>query len=182
MIKTQVKISEAELISLLKGNSESAFSYLYDNYSAALYGIIFRIVNDADRSKDVLQDTFVKIWKNKDSYESGKGTIFTWMLNIARNSAIDSNRSKHEKYKIQVEDRIVDNENKVDGNLKIDSIGLSETVEKLKPDFKAVIDYIYLQGYTQQEFSDMFGIPLGTVKTRTRAALQELRNLLKEKE
>ena len=180
MIKTQIKLDEQELISLIKGNSETAFTYLYDNYSAALYGVIFRIVQDADRSQDVLQDTFVKIWKNKESYEKTKGTIFTWMLNIARNSAIDSNRSKHEKYKIQIEDRIVDNENKVDGNLKVDSIGIKETVGRLRPDYQTVIEYIYMQGYTQQEFSDAFNIPLGTVKTRTRAALLELRNLLKD--
>jgi RNA polymerase sigma-70 factor, ECF subfamily len=180
MFKVQKKISEEELVSLLKENSENAFSYLYDNYSAALFGIINRIVNDSDRSKDVLQDTFVKIWKNKDSYDSIKGSFFTWMLNIARNSAIDSNRSKHIKYKIQLEERIVDNENKVDGNLKIDSIGLSETILKLRPEHQKILQYIYLQGFTQQDYSDTFQIPLGTVKTRTRAALSELRNLLKE--
>lgn len=180
MIKAPAKISEQELIALLKSNSEGAFSYLYDNYSKALYGIIFRIVGDADRSKDVLQDTFVKIWKHKDSFEMGRATIFTWMLNIARNSAIDSNRSKHEKNKIQIEDRIVDNENRVDGNVKVDMIGMSETIAKLRAEYKSVIEYIYLQGYTQQEYSDKFNIPLGTVKTRTRSALQELRNLLRE--
>lgn len=178
MIQTRAKIPEAELVALIKDNSESAFSYLYENYASALYGIIFRIVNDADRSNDVLQDTFVKIWKNRASYETSKGTIFTWMLNIARNSAIDSNRSKHEKYKIQMEDRVVDNETRVNDHLKTDNIGIKETVAKLKPEYKLVIEYIYLQGYTQQEFSDEFDIPLGTVKTRTRAALQELRKLL----
>lgn len=175
---TRVKISEAELVALIKDNSESAFSYLYENYASALYGIIFRIVNDADRSNDVLQDTFVKIWKNRASYESSKGTIFTWVLNIARNSAIDSNRSKHEKYKIQMEDRVVDNETSLNDHLITDNIGIKETVAKLRPEYKVVIEYIYLQGYTQQEFSDEFEIPLGTVKTRTRAALQELRKLL----
>ncbi len=178
MIKYKVKIEEQELVSLIKAGSESAFSYLYDNYSAALYGIIFRIVEDSDRSNDVLQDTFVKIWKNKDSYDTSKGTIFTWMLNIARNSAIDSNRSKHVKYKIQIDERIVDNETRVNDHLKTDNIGIKETVSKLKAEYQLVINYIYLQGYTQQEFSDEFKIPLGTVKTRTRAALLELRKLL----
>ncbi|MCE3295594.1 MAG: hypothetical protein K0R65_1308 [Crocinitomicaceae bacterium] len=179
MINTQSKISEQELAALLQTGSESAFSYLYDNYSGALYGVIFRIVNDADRSNDVLQDTFVKIWKNRESYESSKGTVFTWMLNIARNSAIDSNRSKHVKYKIQIDERVVDNVSKVDEEAKTDSIGLKETVAKLKPEYRHVLEYIYIQGYTQQEFSDEFSIPLGTVKTRTRSALQELRNLLR---
>lgn len=178
MIKAPQKIAETELVELVKSNSQSAFSYLYDHYSGALYGVIFRIVNDSERSNDVLQDVFVKIWKNKDSYDASKGTFFTWMLNIARNSAIDSNRSKHVKHKIQIEDHIVDKEKRVEETHQIDWIGMKETIEKLRPDFQQLISYIYLQGYTQQEYSDEFEIPLGTVKTRTRTALQELRALL----
>lgn len=174
------KITEEELISLLKEKSESAFSYLYDNYAGALLGIIKRIVLDEERANDVLQDSFVKIWKNVDSYERGKGTLFTWMLNIARNSAIDSNRSKHVKYKIQIDERVVDNNNKVDNTAQMDIIGLKETVLKLRHEYQNLIEFIYMKGFTQQEYADEFGIPLGTVKTRTRAALLELRNLLKE--
>lgn len=180
MSKTQQKLSEEELLSLLKDRSESAFAYLYDNYSAALHGIIFRIVGDGDRASDVLQDSFVKIWKNIDSYERGKGTLFTWMLNIARNSAIDANRSKHVKYQIQMNEQVVDNHNKVDPTASLDIIGLKETVSKLRPEYRKVIEFIYMQGFTQQEFADEFGVPLGTVKTRTRSALQELRTLLKD--
>ncbi len=178
MINTGTKIQEQELAALLQAGTEQTFSYLYDNYSAALYGVIFRIVNERDRANDVLQETFIKIWKNRGSYESGKGTVFTWMLNIARNSAIDSNRSKHVKYKIQIDERIVDQENQVDERIQTDSIGIRETIAKLREEYRTVLEYIYIQGYTQQEFSDEFGIPLGTVKTRTRSALQELRNLL----
>lgn len=180
MLKVQKKISEEELIAQLRSKSELGFSYLYDNYSAALLGVIYRIVNDEDRSNDVLQDVFIKIWKSIDTYERGKGTLFTWMLNIARNAAIDSNRSKHVKHQIQMDERVVDNQNKVDPSVQMDLIGLKETVAKLKPEHKKVIEYIYMQGFTQQEFSDEFGIPLGTVKTRTRSALQELRTFLKE--
>lgn len=179
MVNVQKKLSEQELAASILTGSENAFSYMYDNYAAALYGVIFRIVNDADRANDVLQETFIKIWKNRTGYESAKGTVFTWMLNIARNAAIDSNRSKHVKYKIQIEERIVDQENNIDERLKTDTIGIRETVALLREEYRAVVEYIYLQGYTQQEFSDEFGIPLGTVKTRTRAALQELRNLLR---
>lgn len=180
MSGTKNKISEEELLSLLKSKSESAFSYLYDNYSAALYGVILKIVADEDRSSDVLQDSFVKIWKSIDGYDRSKGTLFTWMLNIVRNSAIDSNRSKHVKYKIQMEERVVDNHNKVDMAATVDWIGLKETISKLRPEYQKVIEFIYMQGFTQQEFSDEFDVPLGTVKTRTRSALQELRTLLKE--
>ena len=180
MSKIENKIAEEELVSLLKGKSESAFSYLYDHYAGALLGVISRIVMDDDRSNDVLQDSFVKIWKHIEFYEKGKGTLFTWMLNIARNSAIDSNRSKHVKYKIQIDERVVDNSNKVDHTAQMDIIGLKETVSKLRLEYQNLIEFIYMKGFTQQEYADEFGIPLGTVKTRTRAALLELRNLLKE--
>lgn len=180
MSKVQAKISEEKLLFLLREKSESGFSYLYDHYSAALHGVILRITRDEERSGDVLQETFVKVWKNIGTYEKGKGTLFTWMLNIARNSAIDSNRSKHVKYQIQIEERVVDNHNKVDPSAAMDIIGLKETVSRLRPEYQKLIEFIYMKGFTQQEFSDEFEIPLGTVKTRTRSALQELRNLLKE--
>lgn len=175
------KISEEELIEALKTKSEKGFNYLYDNYAAALLGVINRIVNDEERSNDVLQDCFVKIWKKIDSYEKGKGTLFTWMLNIVRNAAIDSNRSKHVKYKTQIDEKVVDNNNAVDESIFSDLIGLKEAVKSLKPEFQKIIEYIYMQGFTQQEFADEFGIPLGTVKTRTRSAIQALRNLLMER-
>lgn len=176
------KLTEDELRKLLQEKSEAGFSYLYDHYAAALNGIILRIVQDPDRASDVLQDAFIKIWKNIDSYQAGKGTLFTWMLNIVRNAAIDSNRSKHVKYKIQMEDRIVDNHNQVDMQMSTDQIGLKETISVLKPEYQKIIQYIYVLGYTQQEYADEFDVPLGTVKTRTRAALQELRVLLQERE
>lgn len=180
MSKDHAKISEEELLALLRSKSEKGFSYLYDHYSAALHGIILRITGDEERAGDVLQDSFIKIWKNIDTYERGRGTLFTWMLNVARNSAIDSNRSKHVKYQIQIEERVVDNHNKIDPAQETDLIGLKETVSRLRPEYQKLIEFIYMKGFTQQEYSDEFEIPLGTVKTRTRSALQELRNLLKE--
>lgn len=174
-------ITEEELLTLLCAKEEKGYRYLYKNYAKALYGVIHRIVLDSDRSQDVLQDVFVKIWNNVNTYEKGKGTLFTWMLNIARNAAIDSNRSKHVKYKNQVNDSYVDSVKSVSMNESTNMIGLSETIQKLKPDFQELIQKVYIEGYTQQEFSDMFGIPLGTVKTRTRSALIELRELLKER-
>ncbi|MGZ5254900.1 MAG: RNA polymerase sigma factor, partial [Flavitalea sp.] len=85
--------SEQELVSLLRNRDSRAFGYLYDNYSGALLGIINQIVDDIDLANDVLQDVFVNIWRKIESYDSGKGRLFTWMLNIARNASIDLIRS-----------------------------------------------------------------------------------------
>ena len=79
---------------LLKQRRESAFNYLYDNYSAALYSVIISIVPDRELSNDILQEVFVKIWRQIETYDVTKGRLFTWMLNIARNASIDALRSK----------------------------------------------------------------------------------------
>ena len=88
-------LTQDELIALLKGRNESGFNYLYDNYSAALYGVILRIVIFKDDADEVLQDVFVKIWNSTAQYDASKGTLYTWMLNIARNTAIDKLKSKN---------------------------------------------------------------------------------------
>ena len=88
-------------------------------------------MNDEERASDVLQDVFIKIWKSIDSYERGKGTLFTWMLNVSRNAAIDSNRSKHVKHQIQMDARVVDQQNQVDSSKQMDVIGLKETIAAL---------------------------------------------------
>ncbi|RYZ25639.1 MAG: sigma-70 family RNA polymerase sigma factor, partial [Sphingobacteriales bacterium] len=88
-----VKIDEKELVTLLKCQDRKAFSYLYDNYSGALLGVIVKVVGDGERARDLLQEVFVKIWKSVISYDDTKGTLYTWMFRVARNAAIDCLRS-----------------------------------------------------------------------------------------
>ena len=82
----RVFADETELVMLLKQKSKVAFNYLYDNYSRALYGIILKIVETEEVAEDILQDVFVKIWNRIDSYDASKGKLFTWLLNVARNT------------------------------------------------------------------------------------------------
>ncbi len=86
--------TERELVMFLKHQREDAFSYLYDNYSGALYSIILNIVPDKDLASDVLQEVFIKIFRQIETYDETKGRLFTWMLNVARNASIDAVRSK----------------------------------------------------------------------------------------
>lgn len=166
---------------MLKLKDKTAFGEFYDNYSGALYSVILRILNgDEESSQDVLQDTFVKIWKNMDSYDASKGSLFTWILNIARNTAIDKTRQKR-NYSIQsLEDsvRIVDL--KFNHTSNTDKIGLKEAIKNLKPEYQSVIDLAYFGGFTQEEISTHLKLPLGTVKTRVRSALIELRKIFND--
>ncbi len=172
-----------ELISLIRERNQKAFAYLYDNYSQALFAVVDSIIHNQEESEDVLQNTFLKIWNNFDSYDSSKGRLYTWMLNIARNLAIDSTRSKHEKIKNKIQeatDFVYHKNNLYTEDTLHETIGLKKMVDNLKENQREIIDLSYYQGYTQEEISKKLNIPLGTVKTNVRQALLILRNLVKE--
>ncbi|MEO5501027.1 MAG: sigma-70 family RNA polymerase sigma factor [Ginsengibacter sp.] len=182
-MSSPIKYTEEDLITLLQSKNEAAFTYLYDNYYAALYGIIYKMLEDNVLTEDVLQEAYVKIWNNILSYDRAKGRLFTWMLNITRNLTIDTIRSKG--YKKQA--KILNNEKTVDtiGNVKssenpadFDAIGLKKHLLLLKSDQKLIIDMAYFEGYTQDEISKKLLMPLGTVKTKMRTAILELRKIL----
>lgn len=170
-------IGEVDLIVGLQNKENKAFAVLYDNYAPALLGIIVKIVRDEDEAENLLQDAFVKIWRNIHQYDASKGRLFTWILNIARNTAINYLRSSH--YSVGKEIQSIDNPVSIQTahseNIDVNYIGVAETVEKLEPKLKQIIDLIYFMGYTQQEVSEKLDMPLGTVKTRTRMALLQLR-------
>lgn len=167
---------------LLKQGDRKAFAYLYDNYSRAIMGVIFAIVNNQEEAEDLLQMTFVKVWRNFPSYKKEKGRLFTWMLNIARNIAIDHTRSKEgkaEKNIRKIESVTYEVNLKHSEQVSYDHIGLKGMVENLKEEHQAIIRLAYFEGYTQEEIAGKMNIPLGTVKTRVRQAISQLRNLIK---
>jgi RNA polymerase sigma-70 factor (ECF subfamily) len=172
-------IAEVDLINKLKAHDEAAFNYLYHNYSKALYAVIYQILQQQELSEDVLQEAFIKIWKNVAQYDSSKGTLFTWMLNICRNQAIDKTRSK--LFKNNLQNQSIENNvnvfSKMDNQFKPEHIGLQKLKDNLKPEYREIIDLIYYKGYTQQDAAEHLEMPLGTVKTRCRAAILELRKI-----
>jgi len=176
-----INYSEEELVLQLQSRNQQAFAYLYDNYAAALNGIIYRLVEDKELAEDILQEAFVKIWNNFSSYDTTKGRLFTWMLNLTRNLTIDTLRSKGYKKqsKISGDENSVSNftENKAVVE-KFDAMGIRKQLSNLKPEQRSIIDMAYFNGYTQDEISKELGIPLGTVKTRMRSAILELRKML----
>jgi RNA polymerase sigma-70 factor (ECF subfamily) len=139
---------------------------------------VLRIVQSEEIAQDVMQDAFVKIWENGTSYNSAKGTLFTWLLNITRNTAIDKLRSAG--YRKREKNQSIDGyvHNKVSNNgTNPDEIGVKELLSNLDEKYREIIDMIYFRGFTQKEVSEELDIPLGTVKTRLRIALRELRGI-----
>ncbi|MEM6963488.1 MAG: RNA polymerase sigma factor [Bacteroidota bacterium] len=164
---------------MLHQSDKRVMAIIYDQYSPALYGVVLRIVHSEAIAEDVMQDAFIKIWKNGTTYDRSKGTLFTWMLNITRNTAIDKVRSKSYRNgeKIQTLDHHVYNQASQNHSIKPEEVGLKELLNGLDPKYKKVVDMIYFGGFTQKEVSEHLNIPLGTVKTRLRIALRELRTM-----
>ncbi len=177
-MKLQQTYTELELVTALKSHSDKAYSYLYLNYRGSLYTIICQIIPDTEIANDVLQEVFVAIWKNIEQYNAEKGRLFTWLLNIAKNTAINKARSKN--YKISLKNDNLDYlVNNIDASTSyqqsINSIGLRKAVGQLKDEFKAVLELAYFNGFTQEEVAKALEIPIGTVKTRLRNAVLELK-------
>lgn len=156
-----------------------AFQKLYNMYSENICGVINTIVKNTEVAEEICQDVFMKAWNNAESYNASKGRFFTWILNIARNAAIDEIRSKSYKnskknlsadYFVGILESVTDNE---DG--KEDIIGLKKLLVDLKEKCIKIIELLYFKGLTQKEVSEELDIPLGTVKTRNRSCISQIR-------
>ena len=183
MAANNAQLTEDKMVSLLKAGDARSFGELYDLYSGAIYSIIRKIIESEELAQDVLQDSFVKIWERRSAYDSSKGRIFTWMLNVARNTSIDALRNKHVKVASKIQN-IEDNVSKINrqnsSSQSEDTIGMTEIIGSLTPEQRVIIELTYFQGFTQEEVSKELNIPLGTVKTRTRSALIQLRQTYKK--
>lgn len=172
-------VSDHILVERLQRGDRAVMSDVYDQYADALYGTLVKIVRSEATAEDILQETFVKVWLQRDRYDATKGTFFTWMLNIARNMAIDTLRSA--AYKASQMNRSVDEIVGIADEPGEDAVipehtDLRTIVDTLGPEQRAIVDLMYFQGYTQSEISEEFNIPLGTVKSRLRLAMNTLRS------
>ena len=168
---------EKKITNLLNQGDREAVNLAYHNYGNALYGIIRRIVKSETVAEEVLQDVMVKVWQNAKSYDRTKGRLFTWLSNIARNASIDTIRSaRHlrEQKTTSIENPVYENISGTE-ELKIKDSGLVNVIQSLDEKHRVLIDMAYFQGYSQREIEKELNIPLGTIKSRLRQAINELR-------
>ncbi|WP_400191207.1 RNA polymerase sigma factor [Hymenobacter sp. B81] len=165
----------------LRARDESALAEFYDKYSPALYGVILRIVRREEEAEDVLQEALVKIWHSFASYDPSKGRLFTWVMNVCRNLAIDKIRSR--QYRVGNRTQPLDDSpaeyTPAEATFRPEHLGLQEITRQLNPDQRQIIDLLYFGGYTQSEAAEELNLPLGTVKTRARAAIKVLSKLIR---
>jgi RNA polymerase sigma-70 factor (ECF subfamily) len=170
--------TEQDLVLRLRQGDRRAFEELYDNYSGALYGILKKILKDDEKAQDVLQEAFVKIWRNIQAYDAGKGRLFTWLLNVSRNLAIDALRRKETAQANQtdsLDDYVYIGDNDPTPLALPDLDIIQKRIRRMRPEQQQVLELVYFQGYTHSEVAETLNIPLGTAKTRIHTAINELR-------
>ncbi len=169
-------------MALTAGGDRSAFQTLYERCSAKLFGIILRILKNRQKSEDVLQDVFLKIWQKAGSYDPGQGRPITWMATIARNRAIDIIRATRPETTV---DEPGDEEEMFRlGAQDAESVDVTELeslrfcLGEMKEDDRNYVLLAYYEGYSREELAERFDAPVGTIKTRLRRGLIALRTCL----
>ncbi|WP_394751161.1 RNA polymerase sigma factor [Spongiimicrobium salis] len=168
---------EKHIVELLQERDEKAISLLYEHYGDTLYGVAFKVVRNEDLAQDVLQESFVKIWKKSDSYDATKAKLFTWLFRITRNTAIDKLRSVNTKSDKEIQIDVSDVYNLGINSIRPEFIDVKENLDKIESKYQIVLDALFFQGMTQQEASDELNIPLGTIKSRLKIGLRELKKI-----
>lgn len=164
------------VFSKFRSKDRESFSLIYDRYSGPLYGVILNICKDPTLSQDVLQDVFLTAWKKSDQWNPDKAELFTWMYAIARNKSIDAYRKKD---RLRTQDLTEAKEIVHFGsteNLTYNN-ELTSNLSNLEYKYRSVIEGLFINGLSQRELSKETGIPLGTIKTRLKIGLRELKKM-----
>jgi len=168
---------EMEIVGLLQKGDKKAITLLYENYADALFGVILKVLNDEELAQDALQETFIKVWRNAKSYNAKKAKLFTWLYRIAYNTAIDKVRSQTNKISKEVQIEASNVYMLTSESLNQDVMDIKTHLKSLDEKYQIVINALFFEGMTQQEASDELDIPLGTIKSRLKIGLRELKKI-----
>lgn len=168
---------EKHIVELLQERNDKAISLLYEHYGDTLYGVAKKVVRDEELAQDVLQESFVKIWKKSDSYDASKAKLFTWLFRITRNTAIDKLRSVNTKTDKEIQMDVSDVYNLGVDSIRPEFMDVRENLDKIEDKYQIVLEALFFHGMTQQEASDELDIPLGTIKSRLKIGLRELKKI-----
>lgn len=192
---TYSSLSDIELFQKIKLYDSKALEALYDRYSPLLYTLIRKIVNNEDTTEEILAEVFEIIWKKISRFNFSTENVYAWLINLTRNKAVDYLRRNRElnpvtdEYDDDYENDIIIP--KLSGRIdnldyetaKKTKSNIERALSKLTDAQKYVIHLSYYEGYTQKEIAEKLKIPLPTVESKIRVALNNLKdNLIKEKE
>jgi len=176
---------DTELFQQIAQGDERAFAALYDRFSAPLFSLAYKILNDEKESEEVLQDVFLKLWDMPREFDAARGKPFSWMATLTRNRSIDRLRARQTRQRITETATPELAENLNAGGDASDEFWREEkaaairsTLQNLPEEQRQALEMVYFGGMTHQEVSEKTREPLGTVKARIRRAMLKLRDAL----
>ena len=179
--------SDAEYLTAISRGDEDSLAALYDRYSSILFSLAQRILNDRPEAEDILQEVFLQVWKNAAKFDETRGRAFTWLAVMTRSRALDRLRSLSARRRVIDEDgEVTDRAGTSDAAAAVKQSEDRETVgaalAQLPENQRDTLLLAYFDGLSQMEIAQRTGVPLGTIKSRTRSAMMRLRELLSRDE
>jgi len=176
--KDQPQVTDSMLISRVRAGDEDALAALHDRYAQVVYSVALRVLGETTQAEDILQEIFLQLWRNPQTFDSSRGSLGAWLAVITRHRAIDQLRRRRPKSDIEdvivaVDTRI---EQTTDRNMTIAKI--RAVVDRLPAEQRKPLEMAFFEWLTHSEIATKTGEPLGTVKTRIRSALLTLRKAL----
>ena len=177
-------VSDSDLVRRMRRGDEGALEALYLRYAGLVHTLALRIVGDPELAREVLQDTFLRSWDGRDTYDPAKGRVAWWLMGIARNRAIDLLRSRSHQARLREREArpsplLVAEATPDPGDVVSDRRVVVGALAGLSSAQRETIELAYYQGLTQAEIADKLGQPLGTIKSRMREAMERLRAALR---
>ncbi len=170
---------DGAVLSAIARSDPDALVMLYDRYGRLAFGLAYRILGDAATAEEVVQDSFMNVWRKADSFDAERGNIRTWLLSIVRNRAIDQLRGRYGRQRDEVDfdklEPVLSGQDlwvEVVRGLRAEAV--REAVVDLPDEQRSAIEMAYFEGLTHREIADRTGIPLGTIKSRLRLGLRKL--------
>ena len=174
--------NDVELLRAIAAKDEAALAQLYDRYRVILFGLLMRILNNREEAEDVLQETFLQVWRKAADFDETRGRPFTWLVTLGRSRGIDRLRTLAARERVAeagARDAIEEISDAASDAIRSEQRGLvSNALAQLPDEQQRPLMLAYFDGLTQSEISTRLGAPLGTVKTRMRTGLMKLRELL----
>lgn len=177
--------TDAQLYIRMRAKDQSALEELYDRYERLVYSFAYRMTQNAQMAEDTVQEVFIKLWKEHAPYTEDKGKFSSWLLTMTRNTSLDALRKKGKQQEVGLLDKDAEQikvpiEEMPEQMLEWKEKGtvLRKAINRLKVDQRTIVELFYFHGLSQESISSKLDIPLGTVKSRIRLALQHLRKHL----
>jgi RNA polymerase sigma-70 factor, ECF subfamily len=171
-------LSDSELLRRVGNGDGNAFELLYRRYARPVFGLALRKLGDRTRAEDAVQETFTSVWRSARSYRPERGPGAPWLYAVARNAIVDGIRSRKEPVAEVPEEPSPDAGPPERAEQSWLAWRVHRALEELPDNERRVLELAYWSGLSQSEIAEFLGIPLGTVKTRTRSALARLADVL----